>query len=58
MTAVDAVLLAYNEPLADVLHARLEHALVRPVKRLHGVRGMRRAYRLCAEITGAPQGAA
>lgn len=50
MTGVDAVLLSYDEPLADALHARLEHALGRPVKRLHGVRGMRRAYRLCAEV--------
>jgi hypothetical protein len=50
VTGVDAVLLSYDEPLADALHARLEHGLGRPVKRLHGVRGMRRAYRLCAEV--------
>jgi hypothetical protein len=50
VTDIDAVLLSYDEPLADTLHTRLEHALGRSVKRLHGVRGMRRAYRLCAEV--------
>lgn len=50
MTGPDAVMLSFDEPLADTLHARLEHVLGRPVKRLHGVCGMRRAYRLCAEL--------
>lgn len=50
MTCPDAVMLSFDEPLADTLHARLERVLGRPVKRLHGVRGMRRAYRLCAEL--------
>jgi hypothetical protein len=49
------VLLSYDEPLADALHARLEHALGCPVKRLHGVRGMRRAYRLCAQVADAEE---
>lgn len=50
MTGPDAVMLSFDEPLADTLHARLERVLGRPVKRLHGVCGMRRAYRLCAEL--------
>lgn len=50
MTGFDAVLLSYDEPQADYLHIRLAHVLRRPVKRLHGVRGMRRAYRMTAEL--------
>ncbi|MEU6312240.1 hypothetical protein [Streptomyces sp. NPDC047014] len=50
MIATDAVMLSYDEPLADELHARAERVLRRPTKRLHGVRGMRRAYRLTAEL--------
>ncbi|WP_028648765.1 hypothetical protein [Nocardiopsis sp. CNT312] len=46
----DAVMLSFDEPLANDLHARLESVLKRPVKRLHGVVGMRRAYRLAAEL--------
>lgn len=46
----DIVMLSYDEPLAHVLHTRLESTLKRPVKRLHGVAGMRRAYRLTAEL--------
>ncbi|WP_019611256.1 hypothetical protein [Nocardiopsis sp. CNS-639] len=46
----DAVMLSFDEPLANDLHTRLERVLERPVKRLHGVVGMRRAYRLAAEL--------
>lgn len=46
----DAVMLSYDEPLADKLHARLQRVLGIRVKRLHGVEGMRRAYRLAAEV--------
>lgn len=46
----DAVMLSYDEPLADKPHARLQRILGTPVKRLHGVHGMRRAYRLAAEV--------
>ncbi|WP_043463960.1 hypothetical protein [Kitasatospora sp. MBT66] len=53
MTGFDAVFLSFDEPLASVLHARSERVLGRPVKRLHGIRGMRRAYRLCAELPDA-----
>ncbi|CUU61267.1 hypothetical protein Ga0074812_1712 [Parafrankia irregularis] len=45
----DCVMLSYDEPLANELHARLSHVFGH-VHRLHGVRGMRRAYRLTAEI--------
>ncbi|MEV8389155.1 MULTISPECIES: hypothetical protein [unclassified Streptomyces] len=51
----DAVFLSYDEPFAHRLHTRLERALGGPVKRLHGVRGMRRAYRLCAEVVDGEQ---
>jgi hypothetical protein len=51
----DAVMLSYDEPLADQLHARLEQVLGGPVKRLHGVRGMRRAYRLTAALVDTDQ---
>ncbi|WAL73186.1 hypothetical protein OU787_17725 [Kitasatospora sp. YST-16] len=47
---LDAVFLSFDEPLASVLHARTERVLGRPVKRLHGVHGMRRAYGLCARL--------
>ncbi|MBD0708999.1 MULTISPECIES: hypothetical protein [unclassified Streptomyces] len=50
MTGFDAVQLSYDEPRAATLHTRLERALDRRVKRLHGVHGMRRAYRLTAEL--------
>jgi hypothetical protein len=46
----DTVMLSFDEPLANDLHAHLEHVLGRPVKRLHGVIGMRRAYRLAADL--------
>lgn len=50
MTRVrDCVLLSYDEPRADEHFARLG-AVFGAVKRLHGIRGMRRAYRLCAEL--------
>lgn len=56
MTApFDAVMLSYDEPLADKLHARLQRILGMPVKRLHGVHGMRRAYRLAAEVADKEQ---
>lgn len=45
----DCVLLSYDEPGADDHHRRLA-GVFGVVMRLHGVRGMRRAYRLCAEI--------
>jgi hypothetical protein len=51
----DAVMLSYDEPLADKLHARLQRILGIPVKRLHGVNGMRRAYRLAAEVAEVEQ---
>ncbi|MEU6460091.1 hypothetical protein [Streptomyces sp. NPDC047065] len=51
----DAVMLSYDEPLADRLHARLQRLLGVKVKRLHGVQGMRRAYRLAAEVVDAEQ---
>ncbi|OKK02412.1 hypothetical protein AMK26_22400 [Streptomyces sp. CB03234] len=51
----DAVMLSYDEPLADKLHARLQRVLGLRVKRLHGVHGMRRAYRLAAEVVDAEQ---
>ncbi|MFF2013717.1 hypothetical protein ACFVWY_32285 [Streptomyces sp. NPDC058195] len=50
MTAFDAVFLSYDEPMANSLHARVQRTLGGLVKRLHGVHGMRRAYRLCAEV--------
>lgn len=50
MTGFDAVLLSYDEPMANALHTRLIRVLGPAVKRLHGVRGMRRAYRLTAEL--------
>ncbi|MGF1426857.1 hypothetical protein [Kitasatospora sp. LaBMicrA B282] len=55
MTGFDAVLLSYDEPLADSLHTRLARVLGGTVKRLHGVRGMRRAYRLTAELVDTDQ---
>ncbi|MEV1046001.1 hypothetical protein [Streptomyces sp. NPDC049916] len=50
MSGFDAVFLSYDEPMADSLHSRLQRTLGGTVKRLHGVHGMRRAYRLCAEV--------
>ncbi|MFF2923331.1 hypothetical protein ACFVTP_13160 [Streptomyces celluloflavus] len=55
MSAFDGVFLSYDEPLAHRLHTRLERVLGAPVKRLHGVQGMRRAYRLCAEVVDGEQ---
>lgn len=55
MNQFDAVFLSFDEPFAHRLHTRLERALGAPVKRLHGVHGMRRAYRLCAEVVDAEQ---
>ncbi|MGN5635085.1 hypothetical protein [Streptomyces sp. AC154] len=55
MSLFEAVLLSYDEPMADALHSRLQRILGGSVKRLHGVRGMRRAYRLCAEVTDREQ---
>lgn len=49
MPAFDTVFLSYDEPLADELYARLASRFG-AVKRLHGVCGMRRAYRLTAEL--------
>lgn len=55
MTAVaaapvrDCVLLSYDEPRADE-HFELLTGVFGAVRRLHGVRGMRRAYQLCAEV--------
>ncbi|WP_406358493.1 hypothetical protein [Streptomyces sp. NBC_00658] len=54
-TLIDAVMLSYDEPLADHLHARLQNVLGIRVKRLHGVHGMRRAYRLAAEVVDSEQ---
>ncbi|MFI0982481.1 hypothetical protein ACH4SP_36430 [Streptomyces sp. NPDC021093] len=55
MNGFDAVLLSYDEPMANALHSRLQRALGGTVKRLHGVHGMRRAYRLCAEVVDREQ---
>ncbi|MFE9659093.1 hypothetical protein [Streptomyces sp. NPDC005955] len=55
MTGFDAVFLSYDEPMADSLHSRLQRTLGGAVKRLHGVHGMRRAYRLCAEAVDREQ---
>ncbi|WP_431981925.1 hypothetical protein [Streptomyces qinglanensis] len=55
MTLFDAVLLSYDEPMANSLHARLQRTFGGSVKRLHGVHGMRRAYRLCAEVVDREQ---
>ncbi|MFJ3249087.1 hypothetical protein [Streptomyces sp. NPDC086782] len=46
----DALMLSYDEPFAERLHARLQRVLGIRVKRLHGVHGMRRAYRMAAEV--------
>ncbi|KIX79781.1 MULTISPECIES: hypothetical protein [Streptomyces] len=55
MTVFEAVQLSYDEPLASSLHIRLSRVLGGTVKRLHGVRGMRRAYRLTAELVDTEQ---
>ncbi len=55
MTGFEAVQLSYDEPLAGSLHTRLARVLGGSVKRLHGVRGMRRAYRLTAELVDTEQ---
>ncbi|OEU96289.1 hypothetical protein AN216_21460 [Streptomyces oceani] len=41
--------------MASSLHARVQRTLGGTVKRLHGVHGMRRAYRLCAEVVDRDQ---
>ena len=51
----DVVFLSYDEPLAGALYARLAAVLGVPVKRLHGVRGMRRAYQLTAQVADTDQ---
>ncbi|WP_030740458.1 hypothetical protein [Streptomyces sp. NRRL S-31] len=55
MSPFDAVFLSYDEPMANSLYARLQRTLGGTVKRLHGVQGMRRAYRLCAEAVDCEQ---
>ncbi|MCX5172211.1 hypothetical protein OG616_29860 [Streptomyces antibioticus] len=55
MTRFDAVFISYDEPMAGSLHARLQRTLGGMVKRVHGVHGMRRAYRLCAEVVDREQ---
>ncbi|WKX69927.1 hypothetical protein [Streptomyces sp. XD-27] len=55
MTEYDAVFLSYDEPMANSLHARTQRTLGGSVKRLHGVHGMRRAFRLCAEVVDREQ---
>ncbi|KPI06152.1 hypothetical protein OK006_6581 [Actinobacteria bacterium OK006] len=55
MTGFDVVMLSYDEPRADLLHTRLQRVLGSKVKRLHGVQGMRRAYRLAAEVVDTSQ---
>jgi hypothetical protein len=50
----DVVFLSYDEPDADELYARLV-LVFGPVKRLHGVRGMRRAYQLAAHAVDTEQ---
>ncbi|WP_186319391.1 hypothetical protein [Streptomyces sp. SAJ15] len=55
MNGFDAVLLSYDEPMANALHRRLGQVLGGTVKRLHGVRGMHRAYRLTAEMADTEQ---
>ncbi|MYU50741.1 MULTISPECIES: hypothetical protein [Streptomyces] len=55
MTEFDAVFLSYDEPMADRLRSRLQRTLGGTVKRLHGVHGMHRAYRLCAEVVDREQ---
>ncbi|MCX4609400.1 hypothetical protein [Streptomyces mirabilis] len=55
MTGFDVVMLSYDEPRADLLHTRLQRVLGSKVKRLHGVQGMRRAYRLAAEVVDTDQ---
>ncbi|MCD0449444.1 hypothetical protein LO762_09610 [Actinocorallia sp. API 0066] len=49
MNRFDTVFLSVDEPLADELFGRLCRVLG-PAKRLHGVRPMRRAYQLCAQL--------
>lgn len=53
-TSLDAVFLSYDEPLADSLFGLLREVFG-PVKRLHGVKGMRRAYALTAELVDTDQ---
>lgn len=55
MTGFDVIQLSYDEPLADVLHSRLTRVFGGTVKRLHGIRPMRRAYQLTAELADSGQ---
>jgi hypothetical protein len=55
VTWFDTVFLSYDELMANSLHARVQRTLGSTVKRLHGVHGMRRAYRLCAEVVDREQ---
>lgn len=50
-----ALMLSFDEPKANQLHERLQRVLGMPVQRLHGVTGMRRAYRMAAEVVDAEQ---
>ncbi|WP_239341997.1 hypothetical protein [Frankia sp. CiP3] len=47
-------MLSYDEPMANELYARLV-TVFGHVHRLHGVRGMRRAYRLTAEVVNSEE---
>jgi hypothetical protein len=51
----DIVFLSYDEPRADELYQRISSVSKIPVKRLHGVRGMARAYRLTCELADTDQ---
>ncbi|NEB14130.1 hypothetical protein G3I32_35785 [Streptomyces coelicoflavus] len=55
MSDFDILMLSYDEPRASLLHTRLQRVLGVKVKRLHGVHGMRRAYRMAAEIVDSEQ---
>jgi len=55
MNEFDVVMLSYDEPMADAMCERLARVFGGTVKRLHGVRGMRRAYRLTAELVDTEQ---
>lgn len=46
----DVVFLSYDEPEADSLYLRASALCGKSIKRLHGVRGVARAYRLSAEL--------
>ena len=50
---VEAVFVSYDEPMADALFRRAGERLGMPIKRLHGVHGVGKAYRLTAELVDA-----